>query len=248
MEDYSGPGAVQQMVVMQHLCMPTAIKLNRRRRRTRARLDVRVHKLLWRARSCFFLLLLTWLIFKKPSNQVMFLCDSKQTTSHGFIYVIGILECFLSDGCYLFVYLWRCTGNIYKVLRSEIGDTERPRLRSISWLCHQMFYPYVKMSATQARDIDNLRHSRSPFSFCLSLFFFRSAKNLGICESAKDGRDASYKNREKKATFVGCIWRSLQIGSAFMWRCDVIGIQMRPPKHADPEMGHNLCDILSFLL
>ena len=32
--------------------------------------------------------------------------------------------------------------------------------------------------------------------------------------------------REKKAAFVGCIWRSLRMRTAFVWRCDIIGVQM----------------------
>ena len=38
---------------------------------------------------------------------------------------------------------------------------------------------------------------------------------------------------ENKAAFVGYIWRSLQIGTAFTLRCDVIGLQ-HPLKDAAP--------------
>ena len=38
------------------------------------------------------------------------------------------------------------------------------------------------------------------------------------------------------AAFVGCIWRSLWIGTAFVRCCDVIGIQMQPLKDANPEL------------
>ena len=38
---------------------------------------------------------------------------------------------------------------------------------------------------------------------------------------------------------MGSIWRSLRIGTAFARRCDVIGIQMRPPKDAAPELGYS---------
>ena len=61
----------------------------------------------------------------------------------------------------------------------------RSSLWSISWLCHQMFYPYVTISAAQARESDDLRHAMSPFSLFLSSFFFGHAKNLGMCESTK---------------------------------------------------------------
>ena len=46
----------------------------------------------------------------------------------------------------------------------------RSSLWSISWLCHQMFYPYVRISAAQARESDNLRHALMLFSLCLSSF------------------------------------------------------------------------------
>ena len=62
--------------------------------------------------------------------------------------------------------------------------------------------------------------------FSLSFFFFGRAKNLGICEAVKDSSGASSKNSEKKATIVGCIRRSLQIGTAFPRHCDLIGLQM----------------------
>ena len=43
-------------------------------------------------------------------------------------------------------------------------------LWSTSWLRHQMFYPYVMISAGQARESDDLRHAMSPYSLCLSSF------------------------------------------------------------------------------
>ena len=63
----------------------------------------------------------------------------------------------------------------------------RSSLLSISWLRHQMFYPYVTISvakvtiyATQCRRF-------------LSFSFF-----LGLCEAAKDSSCASSKKNEKK--------------------------------------------------
>ena len=56
---------------------------------------------------------------------------------------------------------------------------------------------------------------------------------------------ASSKKREKKAAFVGCIWRSRRIGTAFVRRSDLIGPKMQPPKHADPELRHSNSDTLS---
>ena len=46
----------------------------------------------------------------------------------------------------------------------------RSSLWSISWLRHQMFYPYVTISAAQAHESDDLRHAMSPFSLFLSSF------------------------------------------------------------------------------
>ena len=44
----------------------------------------------------------------------------------------------------------------------------RSSLWSISWLRHQMFYPYVMISAAQARESDDLHRVMSPFSLFLS--------------------------------------------------------------------------------
>ena len=44
-------------------------------------------------------------------------------------------------------------------------------LWSISWLRHQMFYPYIMISAAQARESDDLHHhTMSPSSLFLSSF------------------------------------------------------------------------------
>ena len=53
------------------------------------------------------------------------------------------------------------------------------------------------ISATQARESDDLRHEMWPF-FSLSFLFFGRAKKLGICEAMKDRSGASNKNGEKK--------------------------------------------------
>ena len=82
----------------------------------------------------------------------------------------------------------------------------------------------------KARHSDSLSHMMSPF--------FGRAKNLGICEAAKDSSSASSKKREKKAAFVSCIWRSLRFGTIAL-RCGVIGLQMWPSKDVDPELGHS---------
>ena len=62
---------------------------------------------------------------------------------------------------------------------------------------HQMFYSYVMISAAQAHERDDLRHTMSPFSLFVSSFSC-CAKNLGICEAMKDRSGSSSRNREKK--------------------------------------------------
>ena len=70
---------------------------------------------------------------------------------------------------------------------------------------------------------------------------FLGAKNLGIWEAAKDSSGVSSEKREKEDTFVGCIWRSLRIGTAFMQCCDTIGLQIWPSKDAASELGYSHC-------
>ena len=77
-----------------------------------------------------------------------------------------------------------------------------------------MFYPYVTISAAQAHESDDLHPTMSPFSLFLSAFsgvqtILGYVSPRGIVEG-------------KEGAFVGCIWRSLQIGPAFVLRCDVI--------------------------
>ena len=75
------------------------------------------------------------------------------------------------------------------------------------------------------------------FSFFPLLF--RCTKNLGMCEAMKDLSGSSSKKRRKRAAFAGSIWRSFLIGTAFMRHCDIIGLQMQPPKDADPDLRHS---------
>ena len=98
-------------------------------------------------------------------------------------------------------------------------------------LRHQMLYPYLTICATQAGESDDLRHAMSPFSLFLSSF-------LG---AKKDCSGVSSKKREKKTAFVGRIWKEPQIATAVTRRCDVIGLQMRPSKDADPELRRSTC-------
>ena len=107
-----------------------------------------------------------------------------------------------------------------------------------------MFYPYIMISAVQAPR--KLRSTpRDGAIFLLSFLFFRRGMNLGIREATKYSSGASSKKREKKAAFMGCLWRSLRIRTAFARHCDIIGPRMRPSKDAAPELGHNLCGQIS---
>ena len=105
-------------------------------------------------------------------------------------------------------------------------------------VCVTRCYSYVTISATQTRESDNLLHTSLQFSLFL-FFFFGRTKNLGTCEATKDNSRAPSQKREKKAAFVRCVWRSPWVGTAFAWCCDVIDLQMRPPKDADRELRHS---------
>ena len=45
----------------------------------------------------------------------------------------------------------------------------------------------------------------------------------------------------QKEVKEGRIWRGLWIGTSLARRCDVISLQMRPPKDADPGLRHSKC-------
>ena len=63
--------------------------------------------------------------------------------------------------------------------------------------------------------------------------------NLGQFIAVKDSSSLSSRKGQKKAAFVGCIWSILWIGTGFVRRSDVITLQMRTPKDADPELVHS---------
>ena len=91
----------------------------------------------------------------------------------------------------------------------------RSSLWSISWLRHQMFYPYVTISGTQACESDDL----SPFSCFLSSFSgmqwilgYVKMRRIAAVHPPKKGRRRS-------------ICRSLRTGTTFTQRCDIIGLQ-----------------------
>ena len=75
-----------------------------------------------------------------------------------------------------------------------------------------MFYPYVTISAAQARERDDLRHAMSTFSLFLSSF--SGVQRILGC--VKDRRGASSKKREKK--------EHLDWETVFTQRCDIIGL------------------------
>ena len=64
-------------------------------------------------------------------------------------------------------------------------------------------------------------------------------ENMVLFKATRDSSGASSKKRKKKATCAGCIWWSLRIGTTYAWRCDEIGLQMWPPKDADPALRHS---------
>ena len=118
-----------------------------------------------------------------------------------------------------FCLLWR-TRPLWSL---KASPSERPSrcsmwrssLWSISWLRHQMFYPYVTISGTQACESDDL----SPFPCFLSSFSgmqwilgYVKMRRIAAVHPPKKGRRRS-------------ICRSLRIGTTFTQRCDIIGLQ-----------------------
>ena len=89
----------------------------------------------------------------------------------------------------------------------------RSSLWSISWLRHQMFYPYIMISVAQARESDDLHHAMSPFSLFLSSFS-GAQRILGYVRPWRIVVVDPPKTKRRS------IWRSLQIGAAFAWRSD----------------------------
>ena len=93
---------------------------------------------------------------------------------------------------------------------------------SISWLRHQMFYPYVTISAAQVRESDDLHHTMSPFSLLLSSFSGMQ-RILGYV-------------RPRRTVAVHPLKRG-KIRS-------ICGLHLEepsnaPPKDADPELRHS---------
>ena len=86
----------------------------------------------------------------------------------------------------------------------------------------------------------DLRHLRSPLFIYFSLLFGHEI-NRGQFIAAKDSSGVSSRNRQKKAAFVGSIWRTLWIGTGFARHSDGIALQMRTPKDAAPGCGNSLC-------
>ena len=92
----------------------------------------------------------------------------------------------------------------------------RSSLWSISWLHHQMFYPYVTISAAQACESDNLRHAMSQFSLFLSSFS-GAQRILGYVRPRRIVAVHPPKTEKR---------RSIRIGTPFALHSDVIGLQM----------------------
>ena len=106
-----------------------------------------------------------------------------------------------------------------------------------------MFYSNITISDAQACKNDALHHTMSLFPLFLSSFS-GAQKILGY---VRPRSHTSSKKREKNAVYVGCIWRSLRIGTALVQCSDVIGLQMRHPKDEDPELKHNTCGYVHWL-
>ena len=85
---------------------------------------------------------------------------------------------------------------------------------------------------TLLRSSDDLRHAISPFSLFLSTFSGMQ-RILGYVRSWRIVAVHPPKTGERRS-----IWRSLQTGTAFTWRCVVIGLQMLL---LFPELRHRKC-------
>ena len=126
--------------------------------------------------------------------------------------------------------LWRrvLQRNLVKLVsRCPMG---RSSLWSISWLRHQMFYPYVTISAAQACKSEDLRNAMSPFSLFLSSFS-GTQTILTICEATKNPSGASSKKREREEHLEEpSDWDSIHTTLWHNWSSDA------PLKDADPEL------------
>ena len=96
----------------------------------------------------------------------------------------------------------------------------RSRLWSISWLHHHVFYSHITISDTQARESDDLLHVMSQFFLFLSPLS-GAQRILGYVRPWRIAAVHPPKRGKRRS-----IWRSLRIGTAFVWRCDVICLEM----------------------
>ena len=90
-------------------------------------------------------------------------------------------------------------------------------LWSISWLRHQIFYPNIMISAAQARESDDLRHVMSPFLFLFLLSWIHK-ESWDMWGHEGSERCVLQKQGEEGA--------SGEPQTAFVWRCDVMGLEM----------------------
>ena len=116
----------------------------------------------------------------------------------------------------------------------------RSSLWRISWLRHQIFYPYVTISAAQAHESDDLHHAMSPFSLFLSSFSC-AQRILGYVRPLRIVAVHPPKTGKRRS-----IWKSLQTGTDFTLRCDIIGFQMLLRRMQTwTETQHGYCEGLT---
>ena len=107
--------------------------------------------------SSVFLLFISNL---RPASLLLFASRSlQQTTISSHVFDSSSLSCCVSVQDSAF------EGESFR----ETSLASSASQSSISWLRHQMFYPYIMISDAQARESDDLRHAMSPFSLFLSL-------------------------------------------------------------------------------
>ena len=92
----------------------------------------------------------------------------------------------------------------------------RSSLWSISWLRHQMFYPYVTISAAQDHDSDDVW--LSSFLGAQRILGYVRPRRIVVVHPPKTGK----RRPHLWAAFGG----AFELRTAFAGHCDVIGLQM----------------------
>ena len=99
-------------------------------------------------------------------------------------------------------------------------------------------YPYITIFATHTHESDNLRHAMLPLLFFISSF--SGVQNiLGYGRPRRIVAVHPPETGERRPHLWGAFGGAFEIRTAFMWCCDIIGLQMWPPKDADPELRHS---------